>query len=352
MAYTYRDLEKHLGRVPSEVIRNLGPIEAGRGRQDLYKRQSPGTLKTLTEVARIQSTEASNAIEGITAPHKRIEELVAEKTTPRDRSEAEIAGYRSVLDTIHSSAPNIPFTENVIKQLHGDLYQFTSVRAGGYKIGPNQVEETHPDGTVVVVFQPVSVGETPATMDELFTRFNNAWNAQQHHRLFLIGAWVFDFLMIHPFQDGNGRMARLVTLLLLYHAGYEVGRFVSLEKLIDDSRQTYYDSLEASTGGWHDGEHDIWPWLNYLTGVIVAAYNEFEDRVGAASTRGGKKDLVLGFVRNTVQDSFAFDDVRDNAPGVSDVYIGKILRELRDAGAVRASRSGRGARWEILHRNF
>lgn len=352
MAHTFRDLDKHLGRVPSNVTRNIGATDAGRGRQDLYRRQNPTILKTLTEVARIQSTEASNAIEGITAPPERIQELVREKATPRDRSEEEIAGYRWVLDTIHSSAPNIPFKRTVVEQFHGDLYRFTPVRAGRFKIGPNQVEETRPDGTVVVVFEPVSVGDTPARMDELHSRFDVAWNADEHHRIFLTGAWVFDFLMIHPFQDGNGRMARLLTLLLLYHAGYEVGRFVSLEKLIDDSRETYYESLKASTVGWHDGKHDIWPWLNYFTGVIVAGYKEFEDRVGAASVRGGKKDLVLAFVRTTVQDSVAFDEVRQNAPGVSDVYIGKILRELRDAGAVRPTGRGRGARWEILHRDF
>jgi Fic family protein len=309
-------------------------------------------LEALRQVARIQSTEASNAIEDITAPSKRIEALVAEKSTPANRSEEEIAGYRYVLDTIHASALDIPFKRTVVEQFHRDLYRFTSVRAGRFKIGSNEVTEQHPDGTVVVRFKPVDPAVTPLAIDELHERFDRAWHAEEHHRLLLIGSYIFDFLMIHPFQDGNGRMSRLLTLLLLYHAGYEVGRFVSLERIINDSRETYYESLQASTRGWHDAQHDIKPWLSYFLGTILAAHKEFEERVGAIGNHGAKGELVKSFVRSALADTFTFDDVRRAAPGVSDVYIGKILRELRDCRVLRSEGTGRGARWHRLTTDF
>lgn len=347
--HSFRDLDSHLGLVPASMARTLGAIDTQRGRQDSYRQQKPALLRTLTDLARIQSTEASNEIEDIRAPRKRIEALVAERTAPANRPEEEIAGYRYVLDTIHSSAEHIPFRRTVVEQLHRDLYRFTPMRAGLFKIGSNQVTETHPDGRVVVRFDPLGPAETPLAMDELHEGFDRAWLAEGHHRLLLIGAYVFDFLMIHPFQDGNGRMSRLLTLLLLYKAGYEVGRFVSLEKLISDSQQTYYDSLGASTGGWQEGEHDLQPWLSYFLGVLVAAYGELELRIGEVGARGAKAELVRSFVRSSVQDVFTFDDVRRATPGVSDVYIGVILRELRDAGVLRSESTGRGARWHRLH---
>jgi Fic family protein len=349
---TFRHLDRHLGKVPAAVTRDIGAIDAAKGRQDLFKRQAPAALRTLTRAARVQSTEASNAIEGITAPHRRIEALVEEKTKPANRSEEEIAGYRKVLDTIHSNALDIPFKPSVLEQFHRDLYGFTSVPAGRFKVVPNQVTETRSDGSVTILFDPVSPADTPGAMDELHRRFDGAWNAGPHHRLLLAGSYVFDFLVIHPFQDGNGRMARLVTLLLLYMAGYEVGRYVSLEKLVDDSRDSYYESLNASTRDWHDSEHDIWPWLTYFTGILTAAYKELERRVGTLGTRGAKRELFLQFVRSTVQDTITFADVRQAAPGVSDDYIRKVLRELRDEGVLRAEGVGRGARWVRQTRNL
>lgn len=346
--HTFRDLDKHLGQVPAAVTRDIGAIDAAKGRQDLFKRQAPAVLRTLTEVARIQSTEASNAIEGITAPRKRIEALVEEHVKPANRSEEEIAGYRKVLDTIHSSALDIPFRPSVVEQFHRDLYSFTSLRAGRFKAVPNQVTETRPDGSARVLFDPVSPADTPRAMEELHRRLDTVWSAGPHHRLLLAGSYVFDFLVIHPFQDGNGRMARLLTLLLLYKAGYEVGRYVSLEKLADDSRHSYYDSLYASTQGWHDGEHDIWPWLSYFVGILTAAYRELKRRIGALGTRGAKRELILQFVRSTVKDAIKFDDVRQAAPGISDDYIRKVLRELRDEGVLRAEGTGRGAHWVRL----
>lgn len=350
--HTFRNLEKHLGLLPADIVNALAAIEAGRGRQDAFKMQSPMALDTLREVAVVQSVEASNAIENITAPAKRVRELALDKTTPKNRPEAEIAGYRRVLDEIHTNAPNIPFNENVLLQLHGRLYSFTGKPAGHYKIGENEVTETHPDGTEIVRFQPVRAADTPLAMDELFVAFDRAWNAQEYHRLMLLAAWVFDFLMIHPFQDGNGRMSRLATSLLLYHADYEVGRYVSWEKLVNESRESYYEALARSTVGWHEDSHDLRPWLDYFLGILVASYRDFEARMGTAATKGSKAEAIRRFVRTNLSDTFSISDVRNVVPNVSDVYIGKLLRELRDDGVIELQKLGQGARWRRLRTDF
>lgn len=347
--YTFRTLDQQIGLVPAAVARTLGEIDTSRGREDAFRRQRPQVLDALVDVARIQSTEASNAIEGVLAPHKRIRELVADKATPRNRSEAEIAGYRKVLDTIHSSALDIPFRPAVVEQLHRDLYAFTSVPAGRWKNVDNAISETLPDGTARVRFQTVPAAETPATMDELHQRFHAERDAGRHHPLLLIGCYVFDFLAIHPFRDGNGRMGRLLTLLALYQEGYRVGRYVSLERLVIETRSSYYDSLQAAGHGWHEGEHDIWPWLEYLLGVILAAYREFEQRVGSvAGGRGAKSAAIEQFVRTGMSEEFTIADVRHAALGASDSMIAKVLARLRDEGAIVSLGTGRSARWRRL----
>lgn len=350
---TFRDLGRHFDLIPAALNRQLSEIDIGRGRQEAFARQHPTALESLKQLALIQSVEASNAIENITAPQRRLKELVAQKTTPRNRSEAEIAGYRAVLDTIHASAEHIPFTPNVVLQLHRDLYQFAPRPGGRWKNADNLVTEEQADGTVAVRFTPVSALDTPAAMDELHILLDYAWRSDQHHRLLLTGAYVLDFLVIHPFIDGNGRMSRLLTLLLLYRAGYEVGRFISIEKLIEQSKETYYEALAASTERWHTGEHDLRPWLSYFLGVVTAAYREFEPRAEAVTAgRGSKAELVKSFVRSNLGDAFTFAEVKRASPGVSDEYIRQILRELRDAGVIEGTGAGRGAGWRRLRRDF
>jgi Fic family protein len=300
-------------------------------------------------VARIQSTEASNAIEGVVAPHRRIRELVAEKTAPRNSSEAEIAGYRKALDTVHASAEYIPFRPSVVEQLHRDLYSFTSVPAGRWKTVENAITEHLPDGTTRVRFQTVAAAQTPAAMAELHRRFLSEREAGTHHPLLLIGSYVFDFLAIHPFRDGNGRMARLLTLLALYQSGYGVGRYISLERLVIETRESYYDALQAAGRGWHDDRHDIWPWLEYLLGIVLAAYREFEERVGLIEQgRGAKGAAIEKFVRSGISDEFTIADVREAALGASDSLIGKVLARLRDEGVIESLGTGRSARWRRL----
>lgn len=352
---TFRELERHLGLVPGPTAAALSEVTAGRGREDAFRQQNPQVLESLTEVARIQSTEASNAIENITAPHRRIADLVQEKTTPENRPEEEIAGYRKVLDTIHSSAEHIPFRRTVVEQFHRDLYSFTPVPGGRFKSTQNEVARYDAAGNKLdVIFEGTSPFETPAAMDELHQRFDAAAKERVHAPLLLAGAYVFDFLMIHPFDDGNGRMSRLLTLLLLYHAGHEVGRFISLEKLIEESKETYYESLRKSTAGWDEGGHDIWPWLNYFLGILNAAYKEFEARAGDLTTglgRGAKAERIKQAVRSRVSDNFTFDELQRALPDISTGYIHSQLARLRDAGFVRSPGPGR-KEWKRLNADF
>jgi len=347
--HTFRVLDQQIGLVPAAMARTLGAVDTARGREDAFRMQRPQILEALVDVARIQSTEASNAIEQVVAPRKRIEALVAQETTPRNRSEAEIAGYRAVLDLIHESALQIPFRSSVVEQLHRDLYQYTTVPAGRWKTTDNAIEEELPDGTRRVRFETVPAAETPAAMDELHRRLLDAREAGEHHPLLLIGAYVFDFLAIHPFRDGNGRMARLLTLLLLYQSGYGVGRYVSLERLVNEAKEGYYDSLRAAGVGWHEGQHTIWPWLEYLLGILIAAYREFEDRVGLlGDSRGAKTAAIERFVGERISDEFTIADVRDTSFGASDSLIGKVLARLRDEGLIEPLGTGRSAKWRRL----
>jgi Fic family protein len=248
---TFRDLEKHLGLVPARSAAALAEASAGRGRGEAFRRQNPQVLQGLMEVALIQSSASSNAIENITVAPGRATELVQDKTTPQTRSEEEVAGYRKVLDTIHSSAAHIPFTPSIVRQFHRDIYAFTPTLGGRFKDSQNEVARFDAKGNkLTVVFRGISPSETPSAMDELHERFGEALKSGGHSPLLLVGSYVFDFLMIHPFNDGNGRLSRLLTLLLLYHCGHEVGRFISLERLVDESKETYYESLEKSTAGW------------------------------------------------------------------------------------------------------
>jgi Fic family protein len=346
---TFRNLDRHLGLVPASTAAALSEVTAGRGREEAFRRQNPQVLETLTKIAIVQSTESSNAIEGVTAPPERIVELVQKKTTPENRPEEEIAGYRDVLNTIHSSADHIPFKPSVVLQLHRDLYALTPRPGGRWKNSQNEVALFDEQGNKLdVVFEGTPPFETPDAMDELHERFDDAVKEGRHARLLLGGAYIFDFLMIHPFDDGNGRMSRLLTLLLLYQAGHEVGRFISLEKLVELSKETYYESLRTSTRGWDKGEHDIWPWLNYFLGILNGAYKEFEARVGSvARGRGSKAQRIKDFVRSRTSDVFTLDDIVRANPDISPDHIRKELRKLRETQVVESPGRGR-KEWKRL----
>jgi Fic family protein len=353
MPNTFRTLDRQLGAVPAPLVTTLGRVDERKGRSDAFRLQHPEQLKTLLETARIQSTAASNEIEGVTAPAARLAALVEGAAAPANRSEAEIAGYRGALDLIHASAASMPVTSNVLLQLHRDLYQFTAADGGRFKMTDNKVEEELPDGTRAIGFVPVAAFATPDAMRELAERYSAEVDRAVYHPLLLVGSYVFDFLMIHPFTDGNGRMSRLVTLMLLYQRGYEVGRYISLEQLIAETKETYYEALASSTVGWHDEQHDILPWLRYFVGILLGAYERFEERTaGAVGGRGAKTNAVKQFIRASASDEFSIDDIRRAAPVAGDALIRKVLHDLRDAGAVQAQGRGRSARWRRLHTDF
>jgi len=331
--------------LPGSMAVALGRIDNMQGTRAASRQSRPEALKTLIEIARIQSVESSNAIENITAPAARIQELVAHHAKPANRDEQEIAGYRAVLDTIDANAVHIPFTPPVVEQLHRDLYQFTNLPAGHWKTVENSIQQVAPDGARTVRFRTLPALATPAAMRELHERFAAATESGEHHPLLLIGCYVFDFLAIHPFTDGNGRISRLLTLLLLYQADYDVGRFVSLERLVNDTRETYYDALQAAGHGWHEDGHDITPWLRYFLGILTAAYRELTDSVEAISGRGSKREAIRRFIELSIAREFTVADVRGAVPTASQSYISKTLARLRDEGLIEPVAKGRNARW-------
>ncbi|MEA5625821.1 Fic family protein [Nostoc sp. UHCC 0251] len=332
--------------ITQNLLRTVRLIGEYKGKQELFKEQSPQVLETLRQAAIIQSTESSNRIEGITAPLERIKELVAEKTTPRDRSEQEIAGYRDVLTTIHTSYAHIPFTPGVVLQLHRDLYQFTVGEGGRWKSVDNEISETYPDGRKVVRFQPVPAYATPDAMQRLHEQFNRLFESEEIEPLLLIPTYILDFLCIHPFSDGNGRMARLLTLLLLYKADYEVGRFISLERIVERTKESYYDTLYQSSQNWHQGQHSLLPWWEYFLGVVVLSpYREFEQRVGlVSSVKGAKTAMVLDAIGNIAYD-FSIKDLQEQCPTVGIDLIRRILRQERTSGRLECLGRGPDARW-------
>jgi Fic family protein len=331
-------------RISPALLTTIRLIGEHKGRQDLYSRTAPAVLETLLQGARIQSVESSNRIEGITAPPPRLRALVDENTEPRNRSEAEIASYCDVLDSINASAANMKFTPGLVLQLHRDLCRFAPDPGGRWKNADNVIEEQTADGQRRVRFTPVPAFQTPEAMEALHTGLSQARGSGEMDSLILMAAYCLDFLCINPFLDGNGRMPRLLMLVLLFRDDYEVGRYVSLERLIEETRDTYYAALEASSAGWHDGDHDLLPWVEYLMGVVLAAYRELDERVGAvAGVRGAKREMVIDCIE-CLPDEFSIGDIERVCPSISRPTINRALRDLRRDGRLQGTR-GRDARW-------
>ncbi|MDX5980326.1 Fic family protein [Exiguobacterium profundum] len=331
--------------LPMDTVRLIGRINEYKGKQDLYKQQAPQILNTLRDVAVIQSTKASNAIEGIVVTESRLHTIMSKTADPADRSEAEIAGYRDVLDLIHASAPDIPINPNILLQLHKELYKFVPIEGGKWKNVDNEISETFPDGTRRTRFIPVSAFETPAAVQALCDSLKERRQQEDVDPLILTSYFVLDFLSIHPFNDGNGRMARLLTLLMLYQSGFEVGRYISLEKIIEERKEDYYESLRLSSIHWHDNRQNPFHWINYLLSVILAAYKELESRVGLVTTGSQNKTVrIRRFVEGRIS-PFTKTDVRNACPDISEATINRVLRELRDEGVIASSGLGRSAKW-------
>lgn len=327
----------------ASAIQKIGEF---KGKQALFAQQTPEILDSLKQVAVIESSESSNRLEGITAPRKRVEAIVKRSSMPANRSEQEIAGYRDALSLIHESAAHMKFSVNVILQLHSMIYRYLPSQGGRWKMADNQIVERNSDGSIRRVrFDPVSAFDTPAAMDRLVESYSHAVQTMSVEPLVVVPAAVFDFLCVHPFSDGNGRTARLLTLMLLYHFDYEVGRYISLERIFEESKETYYESLEASSRNWHEGRHDVKPWLGYFWGVILRAYGEFEERVGKITRGRGAKTAHIRRVVDRKIGPFSISDIEAECPGISRDMIRVVLRQLRDEGALHLQGKGRGSKW-------
>jgi Fic family protein len=304
-------------------------------------------LKGLRQVAIIESSESSNRLEGVTVAPSRLKSLVIKQTKPRDRSEQEVAGYRDALGLIHESARDMPFKPNVVLQLHSTLCRFMPEPGGRWKSTDNDIIERHPDGKVRVRFKPTPAHLTTMAMDSLTTHYSNALRNARQDPLVLVPLTILDFLCIHPFNDGNGRVARLLTLMLLYHFDYEVGRYISIERVYEDTKDSYYETLEASSQGWHKGKHDVFPWLEYFWGVLLRAYREFEERVGQVRKgRGAKSEQVREHVLG-LRRPFSISEIEAACPGVSRDTVRMVLRQMKSEGLISPTGKGRSARWRI-----
>lgn len=318
-----------------EIVSYLTQIHEFKGEQTLFIEAKADTLTQLVEIAKIQSTEASNKIEGIFTSDDRLRALLKETTRPNTRNECEIAGYRDVLNTIHESHDYIPPKPSIILQLHRDLYKFEGSEVGGkYKSADNIIEEEDVNGNKIVRFKPVPAWETPEAMEELCEAFEEALNREQIEPLILIPMFILDFLCVHPFNDGNGRMSRLLTLLLLYRAGYIVGKYISIEKLIENTKDSYYECLQQSSFNWHENANDYEPFVKYMLGVVVAAYRDFSSRVKLLTTDGmSKPDRVREIIKNTLG-TITKTEILEKCPDISQVTVQRALADLVESGEI------------------
>lgn len=311
-----------------DVLGYIGLIHEYKGRQQLYLRQKPLELDRLIELAKIQSTESSNAIEGIVTTNRRLKQLMADKTAPRNRNEQEILGYRSALEMVNESFEHMPITANVILQLHKTLYSFSSASFGGkFKTTSNEIDEIRPDGSVFVRFKPLEPFETPEAVESLCDAYNKTIASGRVDPLVAIPTFIHDFLCIHPFNDGNGRMSRILTTLLLYKNGYVVGKYISLEKKIHDNKSEYYDALQQSSEGWHEGKNDDTVFTKYLLGIILSAYRDFEDRLEIAADRKSAREMVKEVFKIKIG-KVTKSDIMEYCPTLSRSTVEKALREL------------------------
>lgn len=328
----------------TDILNLVAKIHECKGRQDLFIRQKPAKLDRLVEIAKIQSTESSNKIEGIVTTGTRMKQLFEEKTVPRNRDEDEIMGYRDVLNTIHESNEYIPIRLSYILQLHRDLLKRAGFSYGGhFKNVQNYINETKPDGTVVTRFTPVAPYDTPDAVANLCNAYEQAAAKEEIDALILIPAFICDFLCIHPFNDGNGRMSRLLTLLLLYKHGYSVGKYISIEKQIEQTKDRYYDTLERADAGWHDEKNDLTPFIRYMLQVILSCYTEFEERVGLMTEQGSGSsayDIVKKYTGEKIG-KFTGADVVAHCPNIGRSSTLAALKKLTEEGFIIRKGSGR-----------
>ena len=332
-SFDYKEEWKKL--LTPEIVMYLTQIHEFKGEQTLFIEAKADTLSQLVDIAKIQSIEASNKIEGIYTSDERLKALVKDSTRPRTRNEREIAGYRDVLNTIHENHDYIPPKPSIILQLHRDLYKFEGMDIGGrYKTSDNIIEEQDAEGNKSVRFRPMPAWETPEAIEKLCLSYDEALNSENIDALIIIPMFVLDFLCVHPFNDGNGRISRLLTLLLLYRSGYIVGKYISIEKLIEQTKEIYYERLQLSSAGWLENKNDYEPFVKYMLGVIVAAYRDFSSRVSLLTTQGmSKPDRVKEIIRATLG-PITKTEILAKCPDISQVTVQRALADLVDKGDI------------------
>lgn len=343
---TLKQFNEKLDQLPLLTSSNLADLAEARGRQELFIHQTPQRLTALREHAIVESVVSSNRIEGVEVETARVRTLVFGRPQPRDRDEEEVRGYREALKKIHEQGASMPLDEAAILEIHrtirGEIFD-----AGRYKEKDGDIIETYPDGRVRVRFQTVPARQTPEAMQHLLSLWAEIQREQRIPPLIALAAFNLDFLCIHPFRDGNGRVSRLLLLAQLYQLGFEVGRYISIERLIEENKERYYETLEASSKGWHEGKNDPWPYINYLLYVLKRAYKEFEECLGKTITgpKGSKTQLVEAAIEG-FGDLFTLADLERTCPEVSRDMIRKVLRDRQKAGKVQFLGHGPGSRWK------
>ncbi len=339
-AFDYNNIEKQL--YDKEIVGLLNEIHEYRGKQELFMESYPDVLEAMIRIAKIQSTGASNRIEGIYTSEKRLGELVTEKSEPINRNEEEIVGYREVLNTIHENYDYIVPRANVILQLHRDLYMYNSGSVGGtFKNTDNIIEEQNELGDKSIRFVPVPAYLTKDTTERMCDQLIEVMNKKSVDPLLLIPVFILDFLCIHPFNDGNGRMSRLLTLLLLYQNRYIVGKYISMEMLIEKTKTSYYDSLQLSSMGWHKNENDYKPFVKYYLGVVLAAYRDLSSRVATLRNQGLNKSERVKHVFETKLGKISKSEIAKLCPDISITTIEIALSELLKEGYITKIGGGR-----------
>lgn len=325
-----------------EIVGMLTKIHEFKGEQNLFIEAHADELTELMEIAKIQSTEASNRIEGIFTSDERLKKLVMDKTTPKSRAEQEIAGYRDVLNMIHENYDYVQVKSGIILQLHRDLYRFMGSEAGGYfKTADNVIAEMDNNGNKKVRFNPVPAWETPDAIEKICEALDEVFKNENIDPLIVIPMFVLDFLCIHPFNDGNGRMSRLLTLLLLYRSGYIVGKYISIEKMIESSKETYYEALQASSTGWHEEDNDYIPFIVYMLGIVLASYREFSSRVRILTTAGFTKGERIGEIIKQTVGTITKTEIMKKCPDISQITIQRALIDLQEQGKISKVGGGR-----------
>jgi Fic family protein len=343
---TLRQLAAEPPALPMRTTWYLTDLAEARGKQELFTRQSPQKLKVLREHALIESAISSNRIEGVEVDQSRVATLIFGKPALRDRDEEEVRGYRDALKLTHESTVKLPIAETTIKRLH-KLCRGQVGDAGRYKEKDVDIIQTYADGRSRVRFRSVPAKQTPRAMAEMVDLWKRGWREKWIHPLVLAAALNLDFLCIHPFRDGNGRVSRLLFLLACYHCGIEAGRYISLERLIEENKERYYEVLEQSSQRWHEGKHDPWPAINFLLFILTQACKEFEQRVGQLkSPRGAKTDLILAAI-GAQSGAFRVSDIQNACPGVSLDMIRQVLKNLRGT-KVECLGRGQNAQWRKL----